>query len=39
VRLVKSGKRVPLKNICVESCGKVGLGRCSPMLEKDSIAV
>jgi len=31
VRLVKSGKRVPLKNICEESCGKVGLGRCSPL--------
>jgi len=39
VRYVKSKRRAPLSNICEESCGKVGVGRCSPLLEEDSIAI
>ena len=38
VRQVKSGRRALLSNICEVSCGKVGVGRCSPLLEEDSIA-
>merc|ERR1712025_562665 len=28
VKLVESGRKVSLQNICQESCGKVGVGRC-----------
>jgi len=38
VRLIKSGRKVSLHNICQESCGKVGVGRCSPMLDEDAVA-
>ena len=39
VRYVKSKRKAPLSNICKESCGKVGVGRCSPLLGEDSIAI